>query len=219
MEQKTAREIQRALTLPCAPEDLEWRLQTTLEDKMRGLAVPYVTNRAIQNRLDEVVGPDNWYNDYKPWHGAGKKEAQLCGIFEDFLTLLGGLNKRGTKLAVNSFYVIDDAKQRGKMAEEFYLAVKKEIAEYQDKCDYFIKSGSNSPAVMERWVLKVQALEQRKRHYEEVLRQELNGLDDEFTTLKFLAQELQIRADKLRSQKELQKSKFFPAGHTAGKAA
>ena len=74
---------------------------------------------------------------------------------------------------------------------------------YQDKCDYFIKSGSNSPAVMERWVLKVQALEQRKRHYEEVLRQELNGLDDEFTTLKFLAQELQIRADKLRSQKEL----------------
>ena len=219
MEQKTAREIQRALTLPFAPEDLEWRLQTTLEDKMRGLAVPYVTNRAIQNRLDEVVGPDNWYNDYKPWHGAGKKEAQLCGIFEDFLTLLGGLNKRGTKLAVNSFYVIDDAKQRGKMAEEFYLAVKKEIAEYQDKCDYFIKSGSNSPAVMERWVLKVQALEQRKRHYEEVLRQELNGLDDEFTTLKFLAQELQIRADKLRSQKELQKSKFFPAGHTAGKAA
>ena len=140
-------------------------------------------------------------------------------IFEDFLTLLGGLNKRGTKLAVNSFYVIDDAKQRGKMAEEFYLAVKKEIAEYQDKCDYFTKSGSNSPAVMERWVLKVQALEQRKRHYEEVLRQELNGLDDEFTTLKFLAQELQIRADKLRSQKELQKSKFFPAGHTAGKAA
>ena len=203
MEQKTAREFQRALTLPFAPEDLEWRLQTTLEDKMRGLAVPYVTNRAIQNRLDEVVGPDNWYNDYKPWHGAGKKEAQLCGIFEDFLTLLGGLNKRGTKLAVNSFYVIDDAKQRGKMAEEFYLAVKKEIAEYQDKCDYFIKSGSNSPAVMERWVLKVQALEQRKRHYEEVLRQELNGLDDEFTTLKFLAQELQIRADKLRSQKEL----------------
>ena len=75
MEQKTAREIQRALTLPFAPEDLEWRLQTTLEDKMRGLAVPYVTNRAIQNRLDEVVGPDNWYNDYKPWHGAGKKEA------------------------------------------------------------------------------------------------------------------------------------------------
>lgn len=80
MEQKNAREIQQALALPFAPEDLEWRLQTAIEDKLRGLAVPYVTNRAIQTRLDDVVGPDNWYNDYKPWHGAGKKEAQLCGI-------------------------------------------------------------------------------------------------------------------------------------------
>ena len=70
----------KALAKPFAPEDLEWRLQNTTEEKMRGLAVPYVTNRAIQNRLDEVCGPENWYNDFKPWHSNGKKEAQLCGI-------------------------------------------------------------------------------------------------------------------------------------------
>ena len=80
MEQNNPREIQAALARPFAPEDLEWRLQHTFEDKMRGIAVPYVTNRAIQNRLDEVVGPENWYNSYKPWHGTGKKEAQICGI-------------------------------------------------------------------------------------------------------------------------------------------
>ena len=80
MEQKDHSQIQAALRKPFAPEDLEWRLQQTFEEKMRGIAVPYVTNRAIQNRLDEAVGPENWYNDYKPWHGAGKKEAQLCGI-------------------------------------------------------------------------------------------------------------------------------------------
>ena len=80
MEQRDPRQIQAALSKPFAPEDLEWRLQQTFEDKMRGIAVPYVTNRAIQNRLDESVGPENWYNSYKPWHGAGKKEAQLCGI-------------------------------------------------------------------------------------------------------------------------------------------
>ena len=80
MEQRDPRQIQAALSKPFAPEDLEWRLQQTFEEKMRGIAVPYVTNRAIQNRLDEAVGPENWYNDYKPWHGAGKKEAQLCGI-------------------------------------------------------------------------------------------------------------------------------------------
>ena len=47
---------------------------------MRGMAVPYVTNRAIQNRLDEVCGPENWYNEFKPWHSNGKKDSQLCGI-------------------------------------------------------------------------------------------------------------------------------------------
>ena len=52
----------------------------TSGDKARGLAVPYVTNRAIQDRLDDVVGPENWHNDYKPWHNTGKKESQICGI-------------------------------------------------------------------------------------------------------------------------------------------
>lgn len=80
MAQLNPKEMQQALAKPFAPEDLEWRLQNTIEEQMRGLAVPYVTNRAIQNRLDEVCGPENWYNDFKPWHSNGKKEAQLCGI-------------------------------------------------------------------------------------------------------------------------------------------
>lgn len=122
-------------------------------------------------------------------------------IFEDFIHLLGEKNRNNTPLRVNSFYIIDDEKQRSEMTEEFYLAVKKEIAEYQEKCDYFIKSGSQSPSVMERWVLKVQALEEKKRHYEEVLRRELTGLDDEFKTLKFLSQELTVRAMGIRSRK------------------
>lgn len=88
----------------------------------------------------------------------------------------------------------------------YYLAVKKEIAEYQEKCDYFIKSGSNSPSVMDRWALKVQGFEERKRHYEQVLRRELDGLDDEFATLKFLAQELQARANNIRMQKTPRKA-------------
>lgn len=122
-------------------------------------------------------------------------------IFEDFITLLGSLNRNNTPLMVNSFYLIDDEKQRGKMTEEFYAAVKKEIAAYQERCDYLIKSGSQSPTVMDRWVLKVKSLEEKKKHYEQVLRRELDGLDDEFSTLKFLAQELQVRANSIRFQK------------------
>lgn len=78
--QKDYRQIQTELAKPFAPEDLEWRIQVTTQDKSKGLAVPYVTNRAIQDRLDDVVGPENWRNDYKPWHKGDKKEAQLCGI-------------------------------------------------------------------------------------------------------------------------------------------
>ena len=122
-------------------------------------------------------------------------------IFEDFITLLGNLNRNNTPLMVNSFYIIDDEKQRGKMTEEFYAAVKKEIATYQERCDYLVQSGSQSPAVMDRWVLKVKGLEEKKKHYEQVLQRELDGLDDEFNTLKFLAQELQVRANSIRFQK------------------
>ena len=127
-------------------------------------------------------------------------------IFEDFITLLSGLNKRETPLVINSFYIIDDAKQRNKMTEEFYIAVKKEIAAYQEKCDYLIKSNSQSPAVMDRWVLKVQALEEKKRHYEEVLQRELDGLDEEFSILKLFSQELQVRANGIRSLRFQQKA-------------
>ena len=80
MREKDPRQIQAELAMPFAPEDLEWRLQKVVEARELGIAVPYVTNRAIMSRLDDVVGPENWYNDFKPWHGAAGKEAQLCGI-------------------------------------------------------------------------------------------------------------------------------------------
>lgn len=82
MAEKDSKSIQAELARPFAAEDLEWRLQKTFESqgRMSGIAVPFVTNRAIMNRLDSVVGPENWYNDYRPWHAAGKKEAQICGI-------------------------------------------------------------------------------------------------------------------------------------------
>lgn len=82
--QKTPQEIQEGLARPFAAEDIEWRVQNASKEKMRGLAVPYVTNRAIQYRLDEVVGPDNWTNDFTPWHNVSTKEgtkaSQLCAI-------------------------------------------------------------------------------------------------------------------------------------------
>ena len=119
--------------------------------------------------------------------------------FETFIEQLSAINQNDNALSVNNFYIIDDAKQRDKMTEEFYSAVKKEIALYQEKADYLIQSGS--PSVMERWVGKIATLEQKKQHYEEILRRELDGLDDEFETLRLLSQELSVRANGLRFRK------------------
>ena len=77
MWQKTPEELRQALTAPFPNGDIEWRVSATNKEKTKGLAVPYVTNRAIQNRLDDTVGIDGWHNEFKPWKD---EKAQLCGI-------------------------------------------------------------------------------------------------------------------------------------------
>lgn len=68
--------MMKLLQAPFLPEELEWRVGATSGDKSKGLALAYVTNRAIQNRLDDVFGPFGWRNEYQAWQG----KSQLCGI-------------------------------------------------------------------------------------------------------------------------------------------
>ena len=65
-----------ALRAPFKPDEIEWRVGSTNQNKTMGMALAYVTNRAIQQRLDDVVGPMNWKNEYKMWDS----KSQLCGI-------------------------------------------------------------------------------------------------------------------------------------------
>ena len=115
-------------------------------------------------------------------------------LFEDFVELLNEHNLSNNSLTINSMPVIDSEKQRKKMASEFYLAVRKEIALYQEKVEYLITSDSRSAAIMYRWINKIDTLEQKKQEYETVLRQNLDQLDDEFLTLRMFSQELARRA-------------------------
>ncbi|HYW05822.1 MAG TPA: Rad52/Rad22 family DNA repair protein [Longimicrobium sp.] len=61
-----------------AADEIEWRLQQAGEKNGRvwALCVPYVTNRAIQSRLDEVVGPTRWKNEFRP----GPDGGVMCGL-------------------------------------------------------------------------------------------------------------------------------------------
>lgn len=68
----------KALTAPFPAEDIEWREQRNgvKNGKPWTIVLAYVTNRAIQNRLDDVVGPASWKNEFTPGPGGGV----LCGI-------------------------------------------------------------------------------------------------------------------------------------------
>jgi hypothetical protein len=69
-------EIIDRLKAPFPFSETECKLQATNSDKTQGLAVFYIYSRAIQNRLDETVGPFNWRNEYMLW----QDKAQICGI-------------------------------------------------------------------------------------------------------------------------------------------
>lgn len=130
-----------------------------------------------------------------------KKHMHMLALFEDFIEELNRNNRRSSGLTVNSMFVIDDAKQRDKMTTEFYNATRKEIELYTEKLENIITANSQSAAIMERWILKIDGLETKKRHYEEILKHELSDLDDQYTNLKFLANELSLRANKIRKSK------------------
>lgn len=57
-------EIKTKLEAQFTDKELEYRVGATNADKTMGLALIYIQARAIQNRLDEVVGIENWRVSY-----------------------------------------------------------------------------------------------------------------------------------------------------------
>jgi len=59
-------------------KDIEWRIDASgiKNGKPWGMALAYVTNRAIMERLDSVCGAQNWQNDFK----AAPEGGVLCCI-------------------------------------------------------------------------------------------------------------------------------------------
>lgn len=84
-------EFSEKLQAPFEAEDIEWKPQTAGikgDGKAYVLAVPYITNRAIQKKLDEVFGVFGWENAYKATEDG---KGYLCGI-----TVING-DKRVTR--------------------------------------------------------------------------------------------------------------------------
>ena len=79
---------------PFPMDDLEWRIQRSgigkQTSKPWAMVLCYITSRAIQDRLDDVCGPENWANRFQP----GPNGGVLCGISirikDDWLTKWDG---------------------------------------------------------------------------------------------------------------------------------
>lgn len=67
------------LAEPFPADDIEWRIQSSGKSNKGQIwarILAYITNRAIQDRLDEVCGPENWRNEYI----TGPDGGILCGL-------------------------------------------------------------------------------------------------------------------------------------------
>lgn len=53
---------------PFPYSDVHWRMQYVDTTKSEGFAVPYLDARAVEDRLDRVIGQDNWNDSYETWH-------------------------------------------------------------------------------------------------------------------------------------------------------
>jgi len=54
-----------ALAEPFPPNRIHWRVGQKSQDGKKGMVLAYLDARDVMNRLDEVVGPENWEDNYE----------------------------------------------------------------------------------------------------------------------------------------------------------
>lgn len=71
----------KKLALPFSFDEIEWRVLRVSKKKPVAQVAAYVDSRAIQKRLDEVVGRENWQNEFETVTGADNKStAHICKL-------------------------------------------------------------------------------------------------------------------------------------------
>lgn len=110
-------EIFAALAAPFPPQAVKERQQG-------GRTLSYITARTAMNRLDDVLGPENWEDTYIPWNGSGV----VCTLT---ITLPGG--RRVSKQGLGGVTEMHDASDTDKTGESDALkraAVKFGVGRY-----------------------------------------------------------------------------------------
>ena len=59
-------ELSKKLAAPFKPEQVSWRVQGKANQNGQAQALAYIDARDVQDRLDDVVGAENWSFDWEP---------------------------------------------------------------------------------------------------------------------------------------------------------
>lgn len=71
----------KLLAYPFTADEIEWRVLLTTKDKRKGQVAAYIDSRAIQKRLDDVLGRENWKNHFITMPGnSNSTTAHICEI-------------------------------------------------------------------------------------------------------------------------------------------
>ena len=132
-----------------------------------------------------------------------KQYLSLLNLLEDYIEAISKENLNSSMVHSNSMFVVDDERQRQKMTDEFYANYKRDIEFYQVRIQHFIDNGCDSPAVIQRWMQKIDSLQQKKRIYEDILQRQLDDLNSDYAMLQMQGQELTVRNVKGQTQLNL----------------
>lgn len=167
-----------------------------------GLYRDCISNSGIETMADKYIAGMHATGISARGHHYFVPKAYMWQIdlLEDFMEAVAQENlfvysdgRNSKYVSINSMYVADDEKQRRKMANEFYIDIGKRIDDYQERIEHLIRSGSTSAKILDRWELKLQGLEARKREYEAILRQDLSGMDEKYSLLRDTCDQFRLR--------------------------
>jgi hypothetical protein len=73
-------ELFRQLAEPFPASAIDWRVGSTTKDKTKGIALAYLQARPVMDRLDQVLGPENWQDTYEPIMGNAGPVGFKCSL-------------------------------------------------------------------------------------------------------------------------------------------
>jgi len=116
MEELTGKALAAALQRPFDPtEELEWKAQSCGKNG-RGfwaLVVPYIKANAIRDRLDDVVGPENWKTEkFEPGAAGGLQCGLSLRVNGEWITKWDGAENMGDQAGMSIKGGMSDAYKR-----------------------------------------------------------------------------------------------------------